>query len=145
MENLTSKAISLYAEYKEFETIVKKKNSDIANKSDNLKDLVVGKTPEELQDILTHVYVDTILYNKDLQIMFFKLITTIEMSLEFSKVELPEEVMNFYNEMKSWAPKKVFMIEKGDIVESEKGNLDSARKEFVESDFFKELLKKTNV
>jgi hypothetical protein len=143
MENLTSKAISLYAEYKEFETIVKKKNSDIANKSDNLKDLVVGKTPEELQDILTHVYVDTILYNKDLQIMFFKLITTVEMCIEFSKVELPEEVMNFYNEMKSWAPKKVFMIEKGDIVESEKGNLDSARKEFIESDFFKELLKKT--
>jgi DNA-directed RNA polymerase beta' subunit len=145
MENLTSKAISLYAEYKEFETIVKKKNSDIANKSDNLKDLVVGKTPEELQDILTHVYVDTILYNKDLQIMFFKLITTVEMALEFSKVELPEEVMKFYNEMKTWAPKKVFMIEKGDIVESEKGNLNSARKEFIESDFFKELLKKTNV
>lgn len=144
MENLKSKVLSLYAEYKEFETLVKKKNSDIANKNENLKDLVVGKTPEELQDILTHVYVDTILYNKDLQIMFFKLITTIETYLEFSTEELPEEISKFYSEMKSWAPKKVFMVEKGDIVESETGNLELARKEFIESDFFKELLKKTN-
>ena len=49
----------------------------------------------------------------------------------------------FYSSMKNWAPKRIFMIEKGDLVETETGLLEEERAKFLESDFFKEILKKT--
>jgi hypothetical protein len=42
--------------------------------------------------------------------------------------------------MKTWSPKKVFVLEKGELVETEVGVLDKARKDFLESDFFKGML-----
>ena len=72
--------------------------------------------------------------------MFFRLVTNIETYLEFSKEPLNEEVTTFYNEMKTWSPKKVFVLEKGELVETEVGVLDKARKDFLESDFFKGML-----
>lgn len=140
MENLRNKIVELYSEYKEFEKIVKEKNKQISDKGNSIKDLVKDKSPEELENVLLHVYVDTILYNKDLQILFFKLITNIETYIEFSNEDLPSEISEFYNEMKTWSPKRVFMIEKDDLVETETGTLEKARKEFLESDFFKGLL-----
>lgn len=140
MENLKDKIVELYSEYKDFEKIVKEKNKQISDKGNSIKDLVKDKSPEELENVLLHVYVDTILYNKDLQILFFKLITNIETYMEFSKEDLPSEISEFYNQMKTWSPKRVFMIEKDDLVETETGTLEKARKEFLESDFFKGLL-----
>jgi hypothetical protein len=105
-----------------------------------IQELIKGKSAEELENVLVHVYVDTILYNKHLQIIFFRLITNIETYLEFSKEDLPKEILDFYNEMKTWSPKRIFVVEKGDLVETETGVLESARKEFLESDFFKGLM-----
>ena len=143
MELVKQKVISLYTEYKEFESIVKVKNEALAKDKDNLKDVVGGKDIEELQKVLVHVYVDTILYNKDLQLMFLKLIHAIEFYKEFFEEDLPEEILSFYSTMKNWAPKRVFMIEKGELVETETGLLEEERSKFLNSDFFKELLKKT--
>lgn len=142
MENLKNKIVSLYDEYQEFDKIVKEKNKLISEKNTSIQELIKGKSIEEMEHLLTHVYVDTILYNKDLQILFFKLITTIETYLEFSKESLPDNILEFYSNMKTWSPKRVFMIEKGDLVETETGTLDKARKEFLESDFFKNMLEK---
>ena len=143
MELVKEKVVSLYVEYKEFESIVKLKNEKLAKDKSNLKDIVSGKGTEELQQILVHVYVDTILYNKDLQLMFLKLINTIELYKEFFTEDLPEEVTVFYTDMKNWAPKRVFVVEKNDLVETETGLLEEERAKFLDSDLFKELLKKT--
>jgi hypothetical protein len=140
MENLKNKIAGLYSEYQEFEKIVKEKNRQISEKGTSIQDLVKDKSPEEMENVLLHVYVDTILYNKDLQILFFKLLTNIETYIEFSKEDLPAEILEFYNNMKTWSPKRVFMIEKEDLVETETGTLEKARKEFLESDFFKGIL-----
>jgi hypothetical protein len=145
MELVKEKVVSLYVEYKEFENVVKLKNEKLAKDKSNLKDVVSGKGVEELEQILVHVYVDTILYNKDLQIMFLKLMNSIELYKEFYTEELPEDVATFYSEMKNWAPKRIFVVEKNDLVETEIGLLEEERAKFLESDFFKELLKKTQV
>jgi hypothetical protein len=144
MKQLEEKIISLYSEYKEFDAVVKEKNKVITEKKSSVKDILKDKSPEEVKDVLLHVYVDGILYNKDLQIMFFSLITNIETYLEFSKEPLNEEITNFYNEMKSWSPKRVFVLEKGELTETEVGTLDKARKDFLESDFFKGLLEQVS-
>jgi len=137
MENLKQKINSLYKEYKEFDEIVKEKNKAVTEKKSTVKEMVEGKSVEQVQDVLIHLYVDTLLYNKDLQILFFKLVSNIETYLEFSKDDLDKEVSDFYQSMKTWAPKRVFMLEKGEIVETEVGIQEKARKEFLESDFFK--------
>jgi hypothetical protein len=143
MEAIKEKIVSLYVEYKEFDSIVKAKNEKLAKTENNLKDIVSGKSVEELQQILVHVYVDTILYNKDLQLMFLKLVNAIELYKEFSKEDLPEDISTFYSEMKNWAPKRVFAVEKNDLVETETGLLEEERTKFLESDFFKSLLERT--
>jgi DNA-directed RNA polymerase delta subunit len=140
MEQLKNKIEILYNDYTNFEKVVKEKNKVITEKQNSIKELLDGKSAEDIEDVLVHIYVDTILYNKDLQMLFFKLVTNIETYLEFSKEPLSEEVIEFYNSMKTWIPKKVFVLEKGDLVETEVGTLDKARKEFMESDFFKGLL-----
>lgn len=140
MENLKNKIVELYSEYQIFEKIVKEKNKQISEKGTSIQELLKDKSPEEMESVLLHIYVDTILYNKDLQILFFRLITNIETYIEFSKEDLPTEILEFYNNMKTWSPKRVFMIEKEDLVETETGTLEKARKEFLESDFFKGLL-----
>jgi hypothetical protein len=140
MKQLEEKIISLYKEYKEFDEVVKEKNKAITEKKTSVKDIIKDKNVDEVRDVLLHIYVDAILYNKDLQIMFFRLVTNIETYLEFSKEPLNEEITTFYKEMKTWSPKKVFVLEKGELVETELGVLDKARKDFVESDFFKGML-----
>ncbi len=144
MKQLEEKIISLYNEYKEFDEVVKEKNKVITEKKTSVKDIIKDKNVDEVRDVLLHIYVDAILYNKDLQIMFFRLITNIETYLEFSKEPLNEEITIFYKEMKTWSPKKVFILEKGELVETELGVLDKARKDFVESDFFKGMLEQAN-
>lgn len=139
MENLKNKIIQLFNEYKEVEVIVNEKNKLISEKGSTIQELIKNKSIEQLENVLVHVYVDTILYNKDLQILFFRLITNIETYLEFSKEDLPKKILDFYNEMKTWSPKRIFVIEKGELVETETGVLESSRKEFLESDFFKGL------
>lgn len=140
MEQLKQKIESLYSEYKDFDKIVKEKNKAITDKETSVQDIVKDKSFDEIKDVLLHIYVDAILYNKDLQILFFRLITNIETYLEFSKEPLSEEIFTFYSEMKNWSPKRVFVIEKEDLVETEPGSLDKARKDFLESDFFKGML-----
>jgi hypothetical protein len=140
MDKLKVKIENQYSEYLEFEKIVDSKNKAISKKESTIKDSLKDKSIEEMESILLHVYVDTILYNKDLQILFFKLLTNIETYLEFSKEPLSEEIISFYNNMKNWAPKRIFMVEKEELVETEEGTLETARKEFLESDFFKGLL-----
>jgi hypothetical protein len=140
MKQLEEKIIGLYNEYKEFDAVIKAKNEEVTNKKTSVKDIIKDKPLEEVKDTLLYIYVDAILSNKDLQIMFFRLVTNIETYLEFSKEPLNEEITSFYNEMKTWSPKKVFVLEKGELVETEVGVLDKARKEFLESDFFKGML-----
>lgn len=140
MEQLKNKIEILYNDYTSFEKVVKEKNRIVTEKQNSIKELLDGKSPEDMENVLVHIYVDTILYNKDLQILFFKLITNIETYLEFSKEPLNEEIIEFYNTMKTWSPKRVFVLEKGDLVETEPGTLEKARKEFMESDFFKGLV-----
>jgi hypothetical protein len=140
MEQLKNKIEILYNDYTSFEKVVKEKNRIVTEKQSSIKDLLEGKSAEDMENVLVHIYVDTILYNKDLQILFFKFITNIETYLEFSKEPLNEEITEFYNTMKTWSPKRVFVLEKGDLVETEPGTLENARKEFMESDFFKGLV-----
>lgn len=143
MEAIKTKVMSLYSEYKEFESVVNKKNQELTNNKANLKEVIQGKNVEELQDVLVHVYVDTILYNKDLQLLFLRLFNAIELYNEFSQDALPEEILKFYSELKTWAPKRVFVVEKEDLVETESGILEDERAKFLESDFFKDLISKT--
>lgn len=140
---LKEKIVGLYADYKELDSIVKAKNKEIANLNTSAKDLIDGKSIEDTQKILTHMYVDTVLYNKDLQICFFTLVNNIETYNELSEKALPEEILEFYGTMKTWVPRRMFMIEKGDLVETETGLLESERAKFLESDFFKQILEKT--
>ena len=143
MELLKEKVISLYAEYKGFEKVVKQKNESLYKDKASLKEVIEGKSIDELQQVLVHTYVDTILYNKDLQILFFKLVTNIETYLEVVGTGLPEDIEKFHSEMKNWAPNRVFVLEKGELVETEPGTLEEERAKFLDSDFFKQMLEKT--
>lgn len=140
MEQLKNKIEILYNDYISFEKVVKEKNRIVTEKQSSIKDLLEGKSAEDMENVLVHIYVDTILYNKDLQILYFKFITNIETYLEFCKEPLSEEIIEFYNTMKNWYPKRIFVLEKGDLVETEPGTLEKAREEFMESDFFKGLV-----
>lgn len=140
---LKSKIVDLYAGYKELDGIVKAKNKEISELNTSAKDIIDGKSIEETQKVLTHMYVDTVLYNKDLQICFFTLVNNIETYLELTDAPLPEEILNFYSTMKTWVPRRMFMVEKGELIETETGILDSERTKFLESDFFKQILEKT--
>jgi len=141
MKQLKSKIAELYSEFKQFEEIVKLKNEEVVKLKGNVKALISDKDPETFKDVLLNAYVDTILYNKDLQVLYLKLINAIEIYIEFSTESLPEEIEKFYNDMKDWAPKRDFKIEKEDLVEVEPGKLAKAREDFLKGDFYQGLLK----
>jgi len=142
MKQIKEKIVDLYSEFIEFEKLVKNKNADIVKLKGDIKTLATGKDPEAFKDVLLNTYVDTILYNKDLQVIYLKLINTIELYVEFSKESLPEDIEKFYNSMKDWAPKRDFKIEKEDLVEVEPGKLEKAREDFLKGDFYQGILKK---
>lgn len=130
----------LFKEYAEINSIVQEKNKIIANKQGDLKKSLEGKSIEELQTVLTHTYVDTLLYNKELQFLFVKVINAVEMYKSLENEPLSKEVEDFYKDMKQWMPKRMFAIEKNELVEVEKGLLEEERKKFLEGEFFQRLL-----
>ena len=130
---------TLLKEYNEVDSIVKVKNDFIRNKQGDLRKSIEGKTPEELEELLVHTYVDTALYNKDLQLMFVRLICNMDTFKTLFSEPLSNEAEDFYTKMRQWLPKRLFKIEKGELVESETGTLETARKEFLDSDFLKGL------
>ena len=69
---------TLFKEYTEVDSIVQAKNKFIKDKQADLKNSIQGKSIDELEDLLIHTYVDTTLYNKDLQILFVRLICNID-------------------------------------------------------------------
>jgi hypothetical protein len=142
MKQLKDKITELYTEFIEFEKLVKIKNEEITNLKGGIKSLAAGKDIEALKDIVLTTYVDTILYNKDLQVLYLKLINAIEIYIEFSIEPLPKEIENYYDSMKGWAPKRDFKIEKGTIVEVELGKLEKAREDFLKGDFYQNILNK---
>lgn len=139
-QQIREKIEKVYVDYLELDEIVKKKTQEVQNKQTELKKDLEGKSIESLEEMLIGIYVDNILYNKQLQILFAKLITSIELYKEFSGESLSEGVEKFYKEMSGWMPKNIFVVQKGELVETEKGVLDRARKEFLDSDFFKNIL-----
>lgn len=139
MEKLKDKILKLYSEYTEFDAIISKKNKDLVDNKSNITEMAKGKSLEELEEILLHLYSDVMLYNANLKVVFVELITSVENYKEISEEELPEEVLKFYNNMKQFLPKRLFAIEKGEIVETEVGLLESQRKLLLEGDFFKNL------
>lgn len=138
-EKLQEIILGLYREYEELDGLVKTKNQEITNNKNNLREVLKDKTPEELQQVLVHIYVDTILYNKDLQQLYLTLYLNIDTYLQVSDVNLPEHIMNFYKDAKFFVPKRVFKVEKGEIIETEVGKLEEARKMFLESEDFKKF------
>jgi hypothetical protein len=144
MENILDKILKLHSEYLEFDDIVKQKNDKIKDKGNTVKDLISNKSLEEIEDVLLHMYVDTLLFNKDLQLLFIKLINTIELYMELSGKDLPGDIQEFHSSMKEWVPKRVFMVEKGELVETEEGITNTARQEFLNSDFFKGIVEKVS-
>lgn len=136
---LKQRILDLYGEYREFEKIVKQKNEEIFKNKSSLRESLEGKSEAELKSILTHVYADSILYNKDLQQLYFKLVNNIEVFLELVSYELPEEVLELHKESKIIVPKRSFKVEKGELVETEVGQLDKAREEFLQGEYFKQM------
>ena len=133
---LKEKIESLYNEYVELDKIVKEKNQEVVKKKNSLKEGSI----EQLGDILSNMYVDSILQNKDLQILFAKLITAIDFHKELlAEEKLKEEIEKFYEEMRYWMPKRTFIVEKGELKETEEGLLAEERKKFLEGDYFKQL------
>lgn len=129
----------LYKDFKEIDEIVKLKNSLVQNSRKNLKELLDGKTPEEAEDALTYIYVDSILYNSNLQTVFVRLMHYIELFKTVTQDSLNEEIEQFYKDMKQWMPKSIFKAVGGELVEVETGMLDKSRKAFLESEELKYL------
>lgn len=142
INQLKQKIVDAYSEYSKVDAIVKQKNQAIVDKKTNLNK--EGKSIEELQDILVYTYVDTILYNKDLQLLFAKLIPLIDFYKEIESEELPKEIEGFYKDFRQWMPKRIFAVEKDDLVEAEEGILNTERQNFLNSDFFKGLQQQLN-
>ncbi len=134
---------TLFKEYSEVDSIVQAKNKFIKDKQADLKNSIQGKSIDELEDLLIHTYVDTTLYNKDLQILFVRLICNIDTYKSLYSELLSEDIEAFYTKMRQWMPKRLFKVEKGELVESETGVLEEERKKFIESDFLKGL--KSNI
>ncbi len=130
----------IFKEYAEINSIVQEKNKLIANKQGDLKKSLEGKSIDELQTVLTHTYVDTLLYNKELQFLFVKVVNAIEMYKSLVSEPLADEIEEFYKSMRQWMPKRMFTVEKDELVEVEKGLLDKERKNFLEGEFFQRIL-----
>lgn len=134
------KVEDFYKEYSEVNKIVQEKNKIISDKQGDLKKTLEGKSIEELQNVLTHTYVDTLLYNKELQFLFVKAVNAIEIYKSIVEEPLSETVEEFYKTMKQWMPKRMFAVEKEELVEVEVGLLDQERKNFLEGEFFQKII-----
>lgn len=145
MEKLQHKIVSLYNEYMEFQKLLQDKNKEFLAKKEDMPNLLKEGLNENLESMLIHIYSDMVLYNQDLQFLFMILMTNIITYVELSKDPLSEEIKQFYDSHKQWYPKRAFAIEKEQLVEAEKGSLEVKRKEFLESDYYKSILKQGNL
>lgn len=142
MEKFKEKVIKLYSEYSEFEKIITAKNEQLLDNKKNIAEIVKGKSLEEMEEILLQLYSDIILYKAHSKTVFVEVMLSIETYLELGGGELPEEITKFYNAMKQFVPKRLFAIEKGEVVETEVGLLEEQRKLLLEGEYFQALKEK---
>lgn len=122
--------------------IVEDRNKELKEKTNrkNLNSLFEKGDIDAIEEILVESKIDNIFYNRFLQLTFTKLIFYIE-AAKLSGEELSKEVLDFYEENKKWLPNPIFTMEKGELVEAEKGVLKRERDAYLNSEDFTQTKK----
>lgn len=140
-EQLYDKIIELHNYYVTFKKLIAQQQAKITQEKDNILKGDNIPSPEELESLYTAYYVDLVSFGTDLQLIYGRLGFYIDLYIELTQGELTEDVKTFYKEYKRNFPKQAFIVKDDKIVEGEEGMLEQKRKEFLASDFFKELSK----
>lgn len=147
-DQIKTKILNNYNNYLELEKILKDKQENLKSKQEDIrKELENSKDENQMQKIIEFHQDKYINFNflvNDSQITFVRLFNLIDLFKELGYEDLPEEVAHFYESQKSFSPREVFIIKNGELLERETGLLEKARKNFLESDYFKSLMKNSN-
>lgn len=132
----------LHEAYLSANKIVEDRNKELREKVDrkNLNSLFEKGDIDAIEEVLVESKIDNIFYNRFLQLTFTKLIFYIEASKLVGE-ELSKEVLDFYEENKKWLPNPIFTMEKGKLVEAEKGVLKRERDAYLNSEEFTQTKK----
>jgi hypothetical protein len=125
-----------YQNLLDMDIIVRKKSKEIETDKQGLlsKDI---QDLEKVSKLYSNMYVDLVLFGKDLKVLFDRVHFLINLFRELGYSGLPEEIVKFYNESIENSPRQIFYMKDGDLMEKEEGMLEKERNKFLESDFMK--------
>lgn len=138
-DKLLQRIDSDYQDLLSFDALIKQKKEEvelgkkkiIEQKFDNIED--VASTYSDM-------YVDLVLFNRDLRIIFDRLHFTIALFNELGFEGLSKDIIDFYNESQINVQKQIFIIKDDKVIEKEEGILERERKKFLEGDLMKQIM-----
>lgn len=138
-DRLLQKINSDYQDLLSFDALIKEKRESVEqgktkifeNKMDNLEDIA---------STYSDMYVDLVLFNRDLRVIFDRLHFQISLFNELGFEGLSKDVVNFYNESQVNVQKQMFIIKDDKVIEKEEGILEKERKRFLEGDLMKQIM-----
>lgn len=139
-----------YKNYCDLEKIIEQKKIDLRETKERFsKELEDGVKNDDVSKVEERIkyyqdfYIDYTLLVNEHKIIFNKLFFTIEFYKELNYDGLSEEIVEFYEKNRMFAPREIFVIKDGNVSEREEGLLEKERKNFLESDFYKTIISKT--
>lgn len=133
-----------YEDFLQFESLVKQKLEKVKNAKQDIKvdEIKDESSLQVVAKMYTDIYVDLVLFNRDKDIVFAKLMNEIDLFKELEKDGLPENIIEFYNSHKSYVATQMFIIKDDKVIEREDGMLQKNRDDFLaNSPLIKELEK----
>ena len=139
MKDLLKEKIELeYKNLLDLDLIVKNKSKEV----ENSKNSILSSEEDDIEKIsklYSDKYVDLVLFGKDLRVLFERVHVYISLFKELGYSGLSEDIINFYNQSSNNAPKQIFYIKDGNLLEKEEGSLQKERELFMNSDFMKSI------
>lgn len=122
MSRLKTQIEEYYNEYKKFEVLTESAVEKFKAVKSNFKDL-----SEESVEKTTNIMIDVQLTMAQSRMMFETLMNYIKLYLEVAEEELTEEMKTFYEKSKPFKSKKLFAIEKDQLIPTDEKLLEEAR------------------
>lgn len=141
---LLEKIVEGHKNFLQFQELVNQKRAQIDESKKTLK--VEDET--NVDNIIKHytdVYVDLVLFSRDMQIGFAKVFFELDLFKELGYEGLPDQIEEFYNKNKPFAPTQMFVIKENKVLEKETGALAKARQDFLDNNPFIQQLKAKDV
>jgi hypothetical protein len=118
---ILDKIIKDYNEYQAFEKIAEEKIKESQNR-EQLKDLTDDAIEEQANKIL-----DSVLVSSDSRLRFENLMYLIQIYIEIGGEKIPKEIEEYFNKSLRFKAKKMFVLEKNNLIPTDKELLENAR------------------